>query len=1415
MTLSARARFQAPTPPRSSRRRRLLAYLLTLCLLPLTGLALAAPASAEINEDIVVTGELSLPEGHEGQLTVGDEMTFTGTWDATDADPQPGDQFTIGLPPELAFQQNISFPLYGPEGQVMGECITDAAAGLVTCTLNDEVLNVDEVSGTFEFSVWAELATEEETVEFDFNGQPGDVELPGGEGIDDGVVIPEDWEKTGSMNSDLMSMTWQIDIPGALLASLESPVTIDEVLSDNHELCDPANLRLQSVRGSTVNDVPDVIEIVDADDATFAFELTAPEAGFDPNVVYRITYDTCTTSDEIDPQGTEYTNEATIVGVPGSSGVIGVIQDWEFEGEINKSGNVRGGADRNGVIDWTVTVSGDQLAGEDGFTLTESLGGPHELCTDGDGDFEIRGLSVEERYGPNRGQRWQWITGLLAADESIATDGGSFEVEFTIDDAEFEFKNEPYLYIIRYQTCSTTDGLPESGTVFENSASVDGVDTTGTATVPGRSQGKSGTINTGFVTLAGEEYSPQTTLGWGITIPGQELSELDSDLTLVDEITGTHQVCGVEEGFVGDVTENLGLTVEARDQINGGGLSTVTLDATATLDAEGAITIVVDYPQDLAAPGGGTVDGFSPEYQFFVGYTTCTTSGGMDAQGTSYGNDVSGSGVSFSQSVVQNNRASGTGTGVVRGNVSISKSMSDASAAGFPDDVEFTVHVREIAPNGEEETSYDLAVPLDGEPVSGLNSRGNGWTIELSEPTFPEVPGYTFGPPRFVPSDGLEVSEDGTTAIASLAPRSNIEVALENTAQFGSLEVVKLVEGPASGLAEERDLDYQITASIDVSEIAGDFPEQTDREFTLGSGADEAVVLEDLPIGSIVTFSETLPADDDQLTWSEATISPNPITVTPGHATEPATVTITNFVERTVGTFWLVKTVTGAEADNPAVPDEVTIDATWNEEGTPGEKTLTLPTDGTPVPFDEDLLIGTEVTLTERPLSDGSGIAWGAPNWSGTGVSIEDGEAVVTVGRDAEAQVTVENHAATSTAGLSLLKGITGEAAGEIDADTEFPVTLTWVDDDGVEQTRELTINATEPTDLGEDLPAGTEVTITEGERPGFDTVDWGSIVISGDDVTDNGDGSATVVVSDQQGDSTLITIQNEATWAPGTFSLAKEITGVLQGHPDVPETVTVEATWIDTDGEFQSTELVVPTDGSVVEFDGELPYQTEVTLTEVGLEDAESFTWATPAWDGEGVESLESGSAILTIGAGSTAELVLTNEAVTSTTSLELIKQLTGDGAGDLPSGTTFPVSVMWTDLLGEEQQLEVEVGAGEPTVISDIPLGVEITVVEGETDLPGDVRWEGVSWSADDEVTLVAGDDADAVITVSGDAGPSVSLELTNTLEQDEGGWLPTTGLSLATWQILLLLGLAAALIAAGAWTVRRHAGPTVASG
>ncbi|MEZ7897783.1 MAG: DUF5979 domain-containing protein [Flaviflexus sp.] len=701
----------------------------------------------------------------------------------------------------------------------------------------------------------------------------------------------------------------------------------------------------------------------------------------------------------------------------------------------------------------------------------------------------------------------------------------------------------------------------------------------------------------------------------------------------------------------------------------------------------------------------------------------------------------------------------------------LAKSIVDNAGAEFvADGTVFSVHVQEFDPAGEAQSEYDLEVTLNGTPVTASNEFGPGWTAVLTEPTFPEVPGVHFGTPVFAETDGVTVSEDGATATVVYSPGENVAVSLTNDAELGSISIVKEIEGGAIGNVDV-DRTYQVTASIDTSALGEDFPAQDDRVLTLTAG--EPIIIADLPIGAVVTFSEAELLDDDILTWGEPVFSPESVTVTPDHVDEPAVVTLTNSVERTVGTFSITKLVTGAQADNEAVPATVTINATWDEEGTPGSKTLEVPTDGTPVPLGEDLLIGTMVTLTEVPLEDGSSIAWAAPAWSGDGVEIDGNSAVVTVGRNAEAAVVVENHAATSVAGLSIIKGIAGEAADEVAPETEFPVTVTWTDADDVEQVRELTINAVEPTPLGEDLPAGTVVTITEGDRPGFDTVIWDEIVISGDDVTDNGDGSADVVVSDQQDDVTLVTVTNEATWAPGTFTLVKYVEGVLLDNPDVSETVTIIATWVEADGETGdlvtvSRSIEVPVDGTPVDFGEYLPHGTEVTLVEDALAGNAAFTWAAPAWgEVEGLVINEDGTATLTIAAAQNPTVEITNVAHATLGNLSIVKELSGSGADLVPANTTYPVTATWTDILGAPQSVELELVAGEPATIENVPFGTEVTLTEGEFDVPATVTWEGAEWSADSNVTI-NGDGTEVVIVVEDEAGTAVSVTLDNDFDE-----------------------------------------------
>ena len=1560
----------------------------------LPSIASAAPNAAIVVKDIVLKNDTRTTSPN----IINDTMTLDGKWDASDANPQPGDTFTITLPAELGFPGNFPFPLKGNDGdgneQTWANCLTNSTTQIVTCTLTSIVTQFpDDVLGTFQFQVKAIKTTKEENVQFKLNGQTTAVDLPGTGGISDGVVLPTEMTKSGVQLDNKWSFRWTINVPGAALASKTGNVDILEELSANHELCDSAakiNLVVQTVRGSTVTNVSSIGAISTTGvtaPTDFKITLTRPTGGFNPDVTYRISYNTCTPDEQIDPKGTVYNNKASIDGV-GDTGTVGVTQTWDLTG-VNKSGFYRTGTDRYSKATWTVTALGSQLLGKNSFTLDDELTLAHQLCPD-----TVSGIQIFERYGPSSTKNTN-ITAQFDATDNAAATATSFSRKFTIKSGStFTFKNYPYIYLIQYTTCSTATGLPAPGTKAANQATIEGVDSNvATVEVPGRQDDKVGVIDSAPVENDGITLDPQTSIGWYITIPGERLNDINTDLTITDKLSATHQVC---PGNGGDLKTRLSIYFGAQDQVGGGGLATVDLSSSVTVSqaADGTITFKAP-PPTLPKPGGGTATGFSREYKFILTYRTCTTSGGMDVKGTVYGNTAEVAGKTYTSSQTQQFSASGTGQGVNRGSVLVSKAIADNEAAAFvPDGTNFTVHVKEYAPTGTLANEYNLSVPANGAGVKGLTARGTGWKLELSEPTFPNVPGVTFGAPVFSGGTGVTLNADKTVATVAVTPRSNIAVKVTNTAQLGQVSIQKKVDGAAAALVDPNQT-YSVTAKINVAGLGGGVPAQPDRTFTLkagdaptvlknipigasvtftevkpadddniswgtptfspatvvvpassvttptavtvtnhaerklgqvtiakkldggaaglispdqtyavtakidttgltgvpaqpdrtfnlkagdaptllaglpigskvtftevkpadtdrfvwgtptfspvsgtvtvtaasvttpiaatvtnhvelklgqvsiakkidGAAADLAdptqnysvtakidttgltgvsaqpdrtfnlkagaapTVLKDLPVGAKVTFTEVQPTDDDTITWGTPTFSAASTTVTAASVTTPIAVTVTNHAERTVGTFSVSKDLIGTEKDNAAVPDSFTVNASWKEGDETKTAKLTLPKSGTPVPLGVNLPVGTKVTLSEEAPADGSGITWGAPVWSGTGVSVSGQTVTVTVTRSSDAKVQVQNLASKSVAGLSLTKGIAGAAAGEVRNTTDFRVTATWTDSSGDEQTKTLIINPGKVTPFNESLPAGTVVTLTELERPSIDTVRWGDIVFSGDDVTKVDANTATVKVSALQNATTLVTVSNEANWAPGTFAVSKSVEGIATDNANYPASVKITASWTEG-GDAKTKELTVPTDGTSVPFGDNLPYGTEVTLTETEPASDASFTWAPPEWTGP--SDFLNGN-VVTIGAATNTKLHVTNTAVEALGSLNLTKTVVGPMASELPANTVYPFTLTWKDLLGKTETRTVQVGAGKTVTVEDLPVGTKVSLVESAVNLPSTIEWAGVDFDVVGSVLDVIPGAESAVFEITDGSVATGTLVAANSYQAVGGG-------------------------------------------
>lgn len=186
--------------------------------------------------------------------------------------------------------------------------------------------------------------------------------------------------------------------------------------------------------------------------------------------------------------------------------------------------------------------------------------------------------------------------------------------------------------------------------------------------------------------------------------------------------------------------------------------------------------------------------GFSDE-PIYLRYSLCASSGGRDASGTVYRNDVieRSTGVSAYDERSQVPSASGTANGVIGGSFNLNKVIDPTTIpVGFdPATTGFTVKVDEYAPNqypgGTPEATYNLTVLANGEVVGGFNARPAGWKIVLSElaANLPEIPGHKWGTPVFTGEGietGLDANGNSYAVVSPLDPalEQNVAVQLKN-----------------------------------------------------------------------------------------------------------------------------------------------------------------------------------------------------------------------------------------------------------------------------------------------------------------------------------------------------------------------------------------------------------------------------------------------------------------------------------------------------------------------------------------------------------------------------------------------------------------------------------------------------------
>lgn len=159
--------------------------LLALSLIMTPLFVFPAQAAENTNIQMKITGFTKTDLTNkplDGGLTVHDLARLDVAWDATQANPQPGDSFSIQLPPAFESRDSTAAVDLIHDKIKVGECATTLSS--VVCTLNEKIRGKVDIKGTFFVSLLAKSTTQTTEVPFTFNGkETANVPLPASKAI--------------------------------------------------------------------------------------------------------------------------------------------------------------------------------------------------------------------------------------------------------------------------------------------------------------------------------------------------------------------------------------------------------------------------------------------------------------------------------------------------------------------------------------------------------------------------------------------------------------------------------------------------------------------------------------------------------------------------------------------------------------------------------------------------------------------------------------------------------------------------------------------------------------------------------------------------------------------------------------------------------------------------------------------------------------------------------------------------------------------------------------------------------------------------------------------------------------------------------------------------------------------------------
>ncbi|GAA1953545.1 hypothetical protein GCM10009776_14240 [Microbacterium deminutum] len=430
-------------------------------------------------------------------------------------------------------------------------------------------------------------------------------------------------------------------------------------------------------------------------------------------------------------------------------------------------------------------------------------------------------------------------------------------------------------------------------------------------------------------------------------------------------------------------------------------------------------------------------------------------------------------------------------------------------------------------------------------------------------------------------------------------------------------------------------------------------------------------------------------------------------------------------------------------------------------------------TPGVPAASGQDLPYGYTLTFSENEALPDGAITFtpSVPN-----SSPPQGRLVVAPTTDGTVTLDVEN----SYGSVQVSKTLAGDAEA-IDAVADLEFTVTWTSDQpdlvGGATSGSFPVpgDGTPVPEPALTFPTGTVVQLTEVPPtdlpPG---VDWSGLTWTpAPNVTVSADGlTATVTVAGGAAQLTTAALTNTFTNALGSFTVSKQVEGDFALDDPAFDDVSIPINYSYTDlatGEQVTGALTLDRANGFTANGPTLPEGTVVTVEEGtptgGPPDLE---WGAAAWTVDGVAT--DAPVSLTIGADTTAELVVTNQVSQLVGTFAVIKDFSGDFTADDPALADVVITIHWDGggLNGDLELTQAEGWTASPTDADGnaitFPLGTVVTVTEtGRTGGPPDLVWGNADWGSNANPA----DPTQGLVTITSDVTPT-PVTLTNDTTQ-----------------------------------------------